>query len=104
MFVFVVHMQATVIFQEEDDAEVLRSMESFDFKGDTITVVTAVCKKKLWFFKINSSRNAENVHVQKKRHKYQLQSEAKLNLFLKCCINSYVFSGLCFRTSWFHFC
>ncbi|XP_032438420.1 uncharacterized protein LOC116732400 isoform X3 [Xiphophorus hellerii] len=35
--------EATVIFQEEDDAEVLRSMESFDFKGDTITVVTADC-------------------------------------------------------------
>ncbi|PWA32950.1 hypothetical protein CCH79_00015509 [Gambusia affinis] len=34
--------EATVIFQDEDDAEILRSMESFDFKGDTITVVTDV--------------------------------------------------------------
>ncbi|XP_043953499.1 zinc finger protein 638-like [Gambusia affinis] len=35
--------EATVIFQDEDDAEILRSMESFDFKGDTITVVTDDC-------------------------------------------------------------
>uniref|UniRef100_A0A096LW58 Matrin-type domain-containing protein n=1 Tax=Poecilia formosa TaxID=48698 RepID=A0A096LW58_POEFO len=35
--------EATVIFQEEEDAEVLRSMESFDFKGGTITVVTDDC-------------------------------------------------------------
>ncbi|XP_054916884.1 uncharacterized protein LOC129379949 isoform X2 [Poeciliopsis prolifica] len=35
--------EATVIFQEKDDAEVLRSMESFDFRGDTITVVTEDC-------------------------------------------------------------
>ncbi|XP_008433856.1 uncharacterized protein LOC103480614 isoform X2 [Poecilia reticulata] len=35
--------EATVIFQEEEDAEVLRSMESFDFKGGIITVVTDDC-------------------------------------------------------------
>lgn len=103
VFVFVVHIQATVIFQDEDDAEILRSMESFDFKGDTITVVTDVCKK-IQDFLIHSSRDAENVHVWKERHKCQLPSEEKLNLFLKRCINSSVFTGLCFHTSWFHFC
>ncbi|KAM4714519.1 uncharacterized protein FYW61_019490 isoform 1-T2 [Anableps anableps] len=35
--------EANVIFREVEDAEILRSMESFDFKGDTITVVTEDC-------------------------------------------------------------
>lgn len=95
MFVFVVHMQATVIFQEEDDAEVLRSMESFDFKGDTITVVTAVCKKNYDFFKLilhetlkmfMFRRNATNTSFKVKQNWIYFWNVVLTVMYLQDCV------------------